>query len=69
MMIFLVFFNARPLSSSVLTGYTKGIRDARTDYGCHSFNASRQIGKEEGFGKHVIPYTLRRRTGISQFIS
>ena len=69
MMIFLVFFNARPLSSSVSISYTKGIRDARTEYALQFFNECRQIEKAEGFEKHVLPLILSHRTGISQFVS
>jgi len=68
-MIFLVFFNARPLSSTVSISYTKGIRHARTEYSLQFFNECRQIEKAEGFVKHVMLLILSHRMGISQFIS
>jgi len=68
-MIFLVLFNARPLSSSVSISYTKGIRDARTEYAVQFFNEYRQIENAEGFVKYVMPLILSHRTSVSQFIS
>jgi len=69
MMIFLVVFNARPLSSSVSISYTKGIRDARTECALQFFNECRQIETAEGFGKNVMLLILSHKTDISQFIS
>jgi len=68
-MIFLVFFNARPLSSSVSISYTKGIRDARTEYALQFLNECRQIEEAEGFVKTRHASHLKPQKGISQFIS
>jgi len=47
MIIFLVFFNARPLSTSVSISYTKGIRDARKEYALQFLNEYRQIKRQK----------------------